>query len=283
MSPDFTYVAPDSDKYLKSIIRYLISSGKEDLASFLIGSKCSISPTSSYSGIRWNAMYTVVYLYVPHPRISQFSEEVLKQLVPYFDKVMPKEAGLDVREIEVSPRLDDVDDESDLLQDLEALCDKLSDNCSSLLPSELVEKGKRMAEVYIYIYCVENTLRLFIEKVANEAYGESYMDCLKGNKTIKSRIEERKKQESINTWKSVRGDSDLFYVDLKDLGKLIQNNWDIFKDFFPNQMWVSSKIDELGECRNNVAHNSYVDEHERDVIRTNYHSILRQLRGSWGT
>jgi len=87
----------------------------------------------------------------------------------------------------------------------------------------------------------------------------------------------RKDQEEKNAWLSIRGESDLFYMDFKELGDLILNNWDTFKDSFPDQAWIKSKIDELGNCRNLIAHNSYVGEHERNVINVNYRSIIKQL------
>jgi hypothetical protein len=51
----------------------------------------------------------------------------------------------------------------------------------------------------------------------------------------------------------------------------------LFKPYFPQQSWIATKIDELGNCRNLVAHNSYLGKHERDVIRVNFNSIIKQI------
>ncbi len=136
-----------------------------------------------------------------------------------------------------------------------------------------------MAEVYLFLYVVENYLRLFIEKVLTEKFGIAYYNYVVVPKSISNGIVVRKEQEKKNLWIGVRGNSDLFYIDFKDLGVLIQNNWDIFKIYFPDQAWISSKIDEMGNCRNLVAHNSVIGEHERDVIRINFRSIAKQLNG----
>lgn len=45
---------------------------------------------------------------------------------------------------------------------------------NDILPEDVKIKGYHMAEVYTYLYSVENSLRLFIEKVCKEKYGESY-------------------------------------------------------------------------------------------------------------
>jgi hypothetical protein len=75
----------------------------------------------------------------------------------------------------------------------------------------------------------------------------------------------------------VRGDSDLFYLDFKDLGTIILNNWELFRVYFPDQSWISAKMNELYSCRNLVAHNSYIGAHERDLIRVYFRSIIKQL------
>ena len=80
-----------------------------------------------------------------------------------------------------------------------------------------------------------------------------------------------------NQWISIRGNSELFYLDFKELSTLIVNNWDFFKEYFPDQHWLNVKVDELGNCRNLIAHNSYVSSMERDVIRLNYNQILKQI------
>ena len=95
--------------------------------------------------------------------------------------------------------------------------------------------------------------------------------------SVQKGISIRRDQESKNRWLSVRAGSELFYLDFKDLGTLILNNWDLFRSSFPDQSWVSSKIDELANCRNLVAHNSLIGSHERDVIRVNFAGIVKQL------
>jgi len=63
------------------------------------------------------------------------------------------------------------------------------------------------------------------------------------------------------------------------LGDLNVNDWNIFEKYFPSQNWIKQKIDELGNIRNLVAHNSFIGEHEKDILRVNFHSILKQING----
>ena len=125
-------------------------------------------------------------------------------------------------------------------------------------------------------YLTDDSMKHNDMKITENINGDIFAILnLPGN--VKKSILSRKEQEKKNRWISVRGDSILFYLDFKDLGALILNNWDLFKDDFPGQSWVSTKIEELGNCRNLVAHNSFIGSHERDVIRVNFNSIINQL------
>lgn len=73
----------------------------------------------------------------------------------------------------------------------------------------------------------------------------------------------------------------MFYLDIEDLGKIIQNNWELFKNFFPEQHWITQKIKEIQDIRNLVAHNSYVGETERNLLKSYYNQILKQIIENW--
>lgn len=140
-------------------------------------------------------------------------------------------------------------------------------------------QGYQMAEAYTYLYSVENSLRLFIEKVAKEKYGEDYFSHLTIPSSLQRTISGRQKNDESNKWLSVRG-TELFYLDFKDLGAVIDNNWDIFKEYFPSQSFILPKLNDMAECRNKIAHNSYIDDIERNLMKTYYNVILRQISDS---
>jgi hypothetical protein len=190
---------------------------------------------------------------------------------------MPKEAGYDVMDVRVSPLLDDIQPEASLSDDLEKIVREMAENIVQILPPDIRNKGDEMAEVYLYLYCIENSLRLFIENVAKQKYGEKWFENLQLSRSIRDSITVRKELEKRNGWLSIRGNSDLFYVDFKDLGSIISQNWDLFKQHFPDLQWIDAKIAELAQCRNLVAHNSYVGNHEKEMIRLYYRSILKQI------
>ena len=146
-----------------------------------------------------------------------------------------------------------------------------------LVSKDIIEKAKDMAEVYVYLYCVENTLRNFIKIVCYKIYGDDYINKVKIPRDVRTKIERRKKEAEKHKWLTIRGDEDLFYIDIEDIGKIIQNNWEIFKDYFPDQNWIVQKIREIQDMRNPVAHNCYIGETERTLLRGYFTAILKQI------
>ncbi|MGB9936153.1 MAG: hypothetical protein ACPK7O_00390 [Methanobacterium sp.] len=276
---DFTYEKPNEKAYFDTLIGYIDHNGDNEILDIIKDSKCSIRESSSYSNVRWNGYDTGVYFYVPIDKLGLAKQDhVAERLKGYCNEVMPAEIGFDVTYVEFSPLIAEKNLKKTLIEDLEENTLTLSKKVmNELLPNDIKIKGSEMAEVYLYLYCVENSLRLFIEKIGIDKFGENYFDHLTINKDIKKNIKGRKEKEIKNRWLGVRGDSDLFYLDFEDLNKIIVNNWDIFKSYFPEQNWITTKIKEMADCRHLVAHNSFIDEHGRDVIKTNYISILKQL------
>lgn len=151
----------------------------------------------------------------------------------------------------------------------------------SLLPDDLKTAGSNMGEAYVFLYCVENSLRLLIDAALRQEYGANYFEKIQVNSSIRNKVANRKKAEEENKWLPVRGQVDIFYFDFGDLGNIIRSNWDSFSNFFPNQTWITQKIDELSSIRNLVAHNSMISKTERDLIRIYYTQIMRQIESGW--
>jgi hypothetical protein len=143
----------------------------------------------------------------------------------------------------------------------------------TLLPQDIQDKGREMADVYLYLYCIENSLRIFIAEIMKIAE-------VKVPLKVQETINKMKDSEKESKYLPVRGDNDLFYCDFIQLGKIIVGNWDIFKKYFPeqNEHWVNVMVTELYKIRCLVAHNSYVGEHERLSLKVYYKSIISQLK-----
>lgn len=279
MSDDFTYEKPNENDYFDTLLDYLEFNNELEILNVLNGGKCTIRDSNTFSRIRWNASATGIYFEVPIDHLNLVNNEIQEKLIIFCDKIMPKEVGFDVTYVEFSPLLCGKRSES-IVKDLDNTLNGLSEGLvKDFLQIDLIEKGKEMSEVYMYLYVVENYLRVFIDLIGQKKLGQNYFEKFKINNDIRNNIKGRKINEDKNKWLPLRGDSDIFYLDFSDLGNIIQNNWSIFKEYFPNMPWITTKINELADCRHLIAHNSYIDDHGKNVIKTYYNSILKQLDG----
>ncbi|MDR0438472.1 MAG: hypothetical protein LBH22_09300 [Bacteroidales bacterium] len=269
---EFTYKKPDEKQYYDAVMKALQASldfQHKLIAFFLSNSKCSISVHFGQYGNRANSYCTTIHIKVQPQNITEFDERKKSLLKQICDAVMPKETGLDVTCVEISALLE----EPNIVN-----IDDVQTKLDNLLPDDIKAKGKEMAETYLYLYYVENSLRIFIEKTLVEKFGNDYFSQIQIPSKIRTNIENRKGTESKNKWLSVRGSSDIFYLDFKDLADIITNNWTCFQSLFPNQQWLTVKVDELGNIRNLVAHNSYITEEDKTVLQHNFNQIIKQIK-----
>lgn len=282
---NFTYELPFSyEKYLTGILYELKRNEKYDVAHLLKGATVSIEQGGfSYYVGRWgrsDASAAYVNFYTHPQYIDQLEDmDIKEELRQICHKLIPDNVGFDVKSVSFIMDLSkDLDLEEDILTDLEQQTERISNSLiSDLLPEDVKLKGYKMAEVYTYLYSVENSLRLLIEKIGKKIYGNDFFSKLTIPSRTRNTLAQRKDDAISKKWLSIRGDSDLFYLDFKDLGSIIENNWDMFKDYFPNQDFILPKINEMADCRNLIAHNSFIDETEKNLIRTYYNVILKQL------
>ncbi|MCP1156613.1 Swt1 family HEPN domain-containing protein [Bacillus infantis] len=284
----FTYQLPDEGKFYKALLKHLQIKNHNNTVIYLKGGRISFEDSGVYSpnfqdGGRWNAYGLYIKFHVNPSYLDLLDNEENNSLILNIcDSLMDSNRGYDIKRVEFITDIDgEYDLENDLIEDLNNKSDFLSEEIiKELLPEDLKEKGFYMAEVYTYLYCIENSLRLFIEKVCKNVYGENYFQDIQLNKQAKEKIENRKESKQNKKWISLRGDSDLFYLDFVELATIIENNWSIFKKFFPNekgQQWIISKISDLANIRNLIAHNSYVEKNEKDLLKSYYNVILKQL------
>lgn len=221
--------------------------------------------------------------------LPKLNKNQLEELISICEE-MGYEARIEKGNIQISNRSkpsipsDSNEEDQSLGETLDEVSSSLSiDVIRSLLPDDLKKKGQNMGETYVFLYCVENSLRLFIDTTLRQQYGANYFGKIQANNVIRNKVADRKKAEVKNQWLPVRGQVEIFYLDFGDLGNIIQNNWDSFSHFFPNQKWITQKIDELSSIRNLVAHNSMISKTERDLIRVYYSQIMRQIESGWST
>jgi len=144
-------------------------------------------------------------------------------------------------------------------------------------PQDLAKKGNEMMNSYYNLFILENFLRIFIEKVAQNKYGDDYWNKISIKRKIQEEIDFRKKEEKKHNWISLRKDSNLFYIDFANLKTIISNNWSLFENYFPNEIWIRSRLDDLYKLRIRVAHNNYIERVDYNNLISITNTIYSQL------
>ncbi|WXG39843.1 MAG: Swt1 family HEPN domain-containing protein [Candidatus Freyarchaeum deiterrae] len=144
------------------------------------------------------------------------------------------------------------------------------------LPENIANDSEKMSKVYSMIYVLENALRYLVISVLEKNCGKDWWEN-KVSPNIRKNVEGRIRQEDKNRWHSKRGAQKIFYTDFGDLNLIIVGNWKDFKDLFPNQMWIQSRLNEIELSRNIIAHNNSLPNKEIKRIEMYSEDLKKQL------
>jgi len=150
-----------------------------------------------------------------------------------------------------------------------------------LLPPSVAEDARRMAEVYLYLYMFENSVRNFIEMVMEKEHGKDWWDKHVG-KGVKEEVERRIEEEKRNAWHGKRGTHRIHYSNIGDLIKIVKTNATTFAPFFSGLRgrigWLEIRLDEIQLSRHAVAHHRPLRKKDIDGIKRYFEQWQAQLR-----
>ena len=141
----------------------------------------------------------------------------------------------------------------------------------------LIHEADRMSSVYALFYCIENAVRELINDRFTERHGIEWWesDCV--SKQIKKAANDLKEKEERNKYHIPRASAMIGYATFGNLSQLIINNWQDFSDFFPDQHWVSSRLNDLELSRNIIMHTGLLPEIEIERIESIARDWVRQV------
>lgn len=129
------------------------------------------------------------------------------------------------------------------------------------VPEVIRNSSAQMQKYFRLLFVFENLIRDFVTLRCTEADGPDWFDK-RANADMKKKVASRKESEQRNQWHTGRDEHPINYIDFGDLGLLMINNWSLFKDFFPNQAWVTSRLQEGERTRNVIAHTNVLASEE---------------------
>lgn len=130
--------------------------------------------------------------------------------------------------------------------------------------------------MFQYIFVCENIMRKFIVQALGDN-GYSSIDSI-GNQKLSKAIQDKKNKEARQKYLPLRGDHDIYYLDLIELIGVIRHVWkDCFEEKFKDQQWIFARIDSLYSIRNRVAHSSSLTSDEFKSVETYCREIIKQI------
>lgn len=152
---------------------------------------------------------------------------------------------------------------------------------NQLLPEKIIKEAMEMAnEVYPTFYVFENSVRNFILTIMMRQFGTDWWSSKVSNE-VKKEVSARVEDEKNNPWHgSKRNVHEIFYTNFGDLKSIIIRNWDVFKNYFPRQDWVTSRFSDIEPSRNIIAHNNPLHIDDRKRIETYFTDWIKQST-SW--
>lgn len=134
----------------------------------------------------------------------------------------------------------------------------------------------RALPAYLAFFCIENSVREVVSDRLAENHGVDWWStCV--SRPIRDRVDARRQQEGLKRWHIRRGEQEIYYTDFGDLRSMIQSNWTDFEDLFPDQNWITSRLDELEASRNIIAHSNVLDDREIGRIALYLQDWTRQV------
>lgn len=141
---------------------------------------------------------------------------------------------------------------------------------------EIRRAAMESVTVYLAFFCLENAIRELVVDRMDVNLGPDWWEKAVSQK-LRLKVEGRRTKEDENRWHSRRGEREIFYTDFGDLSSIMQSNWPYFEDLFPDQNWIMSRLRELENSRNIIAHSNVLEAREIDRVRMYLEDWVRQV------
>ncbi len=125
-----------------------------------------------------------------------------------------------------------------------------------ILPQRIIREAKMMAErVYPKMYVLENSVREVILRVMRKAHGDGWWNTHAPDK-MREGVQRRQSAEKGKAWHGKRGAHEIYYTDIDDLKRIVNKNYDDFRELFPDPTWFDHTIDVVTPSRNVSSHHN---------------------------
>jgi hypothetical protein len=135
----------------------------------------------------------------------------------------------------------------------------------------------KMSAVYMAFFAFENSVRALIK----ERLGSTGVDWWSRlvPKGVRDKVLGRQKKDGENKWHAPRAIDEIAYTDFGDMANIMVANWENFEDVFPSQDWIKTRLSDLEQSRNALAHNNVLGDRDIGRIKMYLEDWLTQVGG----
>lgn len=144
---------------------------------------------------------------------------------------------------------------------------------TDLFESEILSRGRKMADFYVLYYAIENTIRELISDRMTEKHGATWWTT-KVPENVKKEVKERQEREK-DTPMAIRSNDPLTYTTFGELIVILDANWIDFADTIRSQKAMQKILSELNSLRGVVAHSSDLSDDDIDRFKLLIRDWLR--------
>ena len=132
-----------------------------------------------------------------------------------------------------------------------------------------------MAQNYIILYCLENSIRELIVKRLEEEHGDDWWTQVVPEAVRKNAEKNKKKEQASGI--TPRSTEDIDFTNFGELGEIIKANWETFGDMLRDIRAVEKILALLNSLRAPIAHCKALAEDEELRLNLGLRDWFRQM------
>lgn len=129
-----------------------------------------------------------------------------------------------------------------------------------LFEQDIKKSAKKMANFFILYYCLENSIRRFIDERLKEKYGPNWWEE-KVPESLRAEVKKRQEREKDSPM-SIRSDDPLIYTTFGELATIFHANWADFSDTIRSEKAMDRVLSQLNQVRGVIAHSAELNDDE---------------------
>lgn len=149
-----------------------------------------------------------------------------------------------------------------------------------ILHDTKIQEAKAMAEMYPFLYILENSIRQVIDQVMISKHGKNWWNS-QAPSGLEKKVAGRMASEKKNSWHQRRGSRPIDYLNLNQLPALMRKiEQDVVPNIIPSIDWFTQLVNEIYQSRCVVCHMNPLAQHNIQAVKLKFGQWQRQIKAN---